>query len=216
MSDEKLSALIETLKKQGVESGESQGRQIIESAEKQAEEIISKAKAEAQSVIEKAQKEAELEMRRLESSMEISATKFIAKLKHSVEEAFLKIPIKAEVESDLADPNFFKKVLTEFVQAYAAQNPEQTAVQIRVPESKSGEIGAFALELMKRHYGKVKSSRELVIKDPNLKMGFVVELDNGRVRLDFTEEAFISRLLEFMTPAFRNFFVALKTGSQEQ
>ncbi|MEW5722820.1 MAG: hypothetical protein AB1896_06915 [Thermodesulfobacteriota bacterium] len=215
MSDEKLSALIETLKKQGVESGEALGRQITESAQKQAEEIIGKAEGEARAILERAKNEADLELKRLKSSMEIAAIKFLTQLKHSVEESFLKIPLLAEVEKNMADPVFFKNLLTTFVETYAARNPGE-AISLRLPVSTAEEVGTFAVELLKRKYGPAGEGRDLVIRDPNLKIGFLVDLGSGNVSLDFTEEAYLSKFLEFMTPEFRNFFISLKIGSQTE
>ena len=71
MANDKLQDLIETLKKQGVETGEKAGKEIVESARKQSEEILAKARAEAASIVGQAKEESEKQMKRLQSSMEI-------------------------------------------------------------------------------------------------------------------------------------------------
>ena len=62
MANDKLQGLIETLKRQGIDSGEKEGREIIESARRQAADILKKAAEEAATIAVKARDESAKEM----------------------------------------------------------------------------------------------------------------------------------------------------------
>jgi V/A-type H+-transporting ATPase subunit E len=213
MANDKLQDLIETLKKQGVETGEKAGQEIVESARKQAEDILAKARAEAASIIGQANEEGEKQMKRLQSSMEIAASQFVNSLKGVIEENLLTLPLKEELTGALSDPAFLKTLITRFVETYARSGQSED-IQLLLPKGTQDELKNFAMQLMARQYGQAKDGDQLVLEleAQDVKFGFQVNKKQGNVRLDFSDEAFLSLFLGFLAPKFRDLFKSIKIG----
>ena len=213
MADTKLQGLIETLKKQGVESGEKAGQEMIDSARKQAADILFQSKAEASSIIAQAKEESEKQMKRLQSSLEIAASQFVNDLKGVIEKNLLEIPLKKELTGVLSDPAFMKNLLTRFVESYAASS-HGGDIQILIPKDVQDQLRDYAIELMARHYGHGKGGDQLVLDlaAQDVKFGFQVNKKDGNVRLDFSDDAFLSLFLGFLSPKFRGLFKNIKIG----
>jgi V/A-type H+-transporting ATPase subunit E len=213
MANEKLQDLIETLKKQGVESGEKAGQEIIDSARQQAQNIVAQARTEAASIVAQAEEESEKQMKRLQSSMEIAASQFVNSLKGVIEENLLAIPLQRKLTGDLSDPGFMKNLITRFVETYAT-SPQRDEIQLLLPKGAQEQLIAFATELMAQHYGQRKGSDQLVLRleAQDVKFGFQVSTKDGHVRLDFSDESFLSLFLRFLSPKFRDLFKSIKIG----
>jgi V/A-type H+/Na+-transporting ATPase subunit E len=213
MANDKLQDLIETLKKQGVESGEKAGKDIVESARKQAEDILAKARAEAASIVGQAREESDKQMKRLQSSMEIAASQFVNSLKGVIEENLLTLPLQKELTGDLRDPDFLKTLVTRFVETYA-QTAQGEDIQLLLPKGTDQDMMKFAMQLMARHYGQGGAGDELVLEldAHDIRFGFQVNKKQGNVRLDFSDEAFLSLFLGFLVPKFRELFKGIKIG----
>lgn len=211
MSNESLQELIEALKKQGVENGEEAGRQIVETARQEAESIRSAAAKEAAAIIAQARTDSEKELKKLQAAMEIAASQFLNQLKGILEHDFLTLPLKERIGREFGDPQFLKTLLTEFVKTYAAA-PGRGAIRLLLPESAGADLRDFAVDLMVRHYGPADGSGTLVrtIEASGVKFGFQADVQDGHVRLDFTDEAFLALFNEFLSPQFRTLFTKNK------
>ena len=213
MANDKLQDLIATLKKQGVETGEKAAKEIVDSARKQSQEILEKARAEAASIVGQAKEESEKQMKRLQSSMEIAASQFVNSLKGVIEHNLLSLPVEKELTGALADPAFLKTLITRFVETYAGSGQAED-IQLLLPKGAQDELKDFAMQLMARHYGSAKGNDSLVLEleAQDVKFGFQVNKKQGNVRLDFSDEAFLSLFLSFLTPKFRDLFKSIKIG----
>jgi len=214
MANDKLQELIETLKKQGVERGEKVGQEIVEAARSEANDILAHARAEAASIVAQAKDDADKQMKQLRSSMDIAASQFVNNLKGVIKENFLSIPLKKEITTELSDPDFMKNLMTKFVESYAASHQHQD-ILLMLPHDASEQLRDFAIELMARHYGQGKGGNQLVsdLEIQNVKFGFQVDKKDGHVRLDFSDEAFLSLFLRFLSPKFRELFAnVIKIG----
>ncbi|MCU0597947.1 MAG: hypothetical protein MUE70_01655 [Desulfobacterales bacterium] len=209
MATDKLQELIETLKKQGVQKGEDSAAQIVESAQKEAGEILAKAKTEADAIILKAKSESEGILKRLQSSMEIAASQFVGNLKRVLEKNLLTLPLKERLADELSDAGFLKDLLSQFVKTYAA-NPENPDIALLLPSGVQESLKKYAIDLMVRH-GKGDASKDILVMESNgIRFGFQVDKKDGNVRLDFSDEAFLSLFIEFLSPKFRELFTTLK------
>lgn len=209
MADAKLQELIDVLRKQGVESGEESARQIVASAEKEAERILAQARSEAEAIVTTARGEADNLKKRLESSLEIAASQFVTNLKSQVEESLLVLPLRQKLEADLADEGLLKELIAKLVENYSAGSPEDD-MKIILGKDAGESLKSYVLGLG----AKVKLSQDL--ESYGARYGLVVELGSGKVRVDFTDEAFLALFLRFLSPAFREMFRNVKVGKAAQ
>lgn len=206
MTDTKLQELIDTLKRQGVESGEEASRQIIENARKEAGEIVAKAKSEAQAIVAKAEEEASRQLRQLQSSMEIAATQLITNLKRTIEENLLIVPLRKELAQNLSDTEFLKSLILTCVREYA-KAPGRTDLEIVVSKEQLERLDNFAAEGLRSHSADGGAGESaLNLRTGEVSFGFLVGRTDNAVRLDFTDQAFLELFLRYISPRFREFF----------
>ncbi|MFH1124505.1 MAG: hypothetical protein V1758_12700 [Pseudomonadota bacterium] len=206
MTDNKLQELIETLKKQGVESGEEASRKITEGAQREAAEILARARSEAEGFVARAKEEEEKRLRQLHSSMEIAATQLISDLKRTIEENLIALPLKRALAERLSDTDFLKELIAICVCEYI-KNPGRTDLDVLVSKEQQERLGDFAMELIKTLPAKGDQDRlALNLQSGKVSFGFTVGKTDEAVRLDFTDEAFLELFLRFLSPRFREFF----------
>lgn len=212
MADAKLQELIDVLRKQGVESGEESARQIVASAEKEAERILAQARSEAEAIVTTARGEADNLKKRLESSLEIAASQFVTNLKSQVEESLLVLPLRQKLEADLADEGLLKELIAKLVENYSAGSPEDE-MKIILGKDAGESLKNYALSLAAKGKGDSVSQD---LESYGARYGLIVELGSGKVRVDFTDEAFLALFLRFLSPAFREMFRNVKVGKAAQ
>jgi len=212
MSETKLQELIDTLKKQGVESGEESSRKIVEDARKQADEIVAKAREEAGNIVGEAKAEADKRLEQLNSSMEIAASQFVTSLKRTIEENLLALPMKKALEQDLGDTDFLKGLLEALVKEYVGQ-AGQKDLELILPREQQEKLADFSMQLIAKSAEQTDGDKlGLTLQSENIDFGFLVGKTDGNVRLDFTADAFQTLFLRFLTPRFRELFKDLKLG----
>jgi vacuolar-type H+-ATPase subunit E/Vma4 len=213
MADSKLQELIETLKKQAVESGEASSRQIIEEAQKEAKAIVGKAEADADSIVRQAQEEADKKLKQLESSMEIAGSQFVTSLKRVIEQNLLALPLKEKVAGALGDTVYLKELIRAVVLEYTG-HPECSDLQVLVSKDQQEKLLDFMVELVKAQTECGDPDHKgLTLQAGNVDFGFMINKMEGNVTLDFTDEAFLTLFLKFLTPRFREFFKDIKLGA---
>jgi V/A-type H+-transporting ATPase subunit E len=181
MTDNKLQELIETLKKQGVESGEMASRKITEGAQKKADEIITRAKSDADGILARAKEDADRQRKQLHSSMEIAATQLISDLKRTIEQNLIALPLRKKLSEHLSDTAFLKELIAACVREYIK------------------DTGRVELDILVSKEQQEKLSGEI-------SFGFIIGKADNAVRLDFTDEAFLELFLRYLSHRFREFF----------
>ncbi len=212
MADDKLQELIETLKKQGVETGEATSRSIIEKAQKEADEILAKAKAEAENIAKEAKAEADKSLTQLQSSMEIAASQFVTKLKKIIEEKLLAFPLKKDLTKALGETEFLKDLLKILIAEYA-KDPGQKDLLLVLSKEQQDKLKDFVIDTIQAQADKEDETHlSLSLQSGAIDFGFMVGKKNGSVMLDFSAEAFLALFLQFLTPKFRELFKDIKLG----
>ncbi len=201
-----MQVLIDTLKKQGVESGEEASRGIIEDANQKANEILRKAKAEADGIISAAKAEADKNLRQLQSSMEIAASQLLTDLKRTIEQQLLGLPMKKKIAEALDDTKFLKELMTACVREYV-KSSERADLSVLVSKEQQEKLTDFTMEILKTLPGKRDGDQlTLDLKSDGVAFGFIIGTSDGVVRLDFTDEAFLELFLRYLAPRFRSYF----------
>jgi V/A-type H+-transporting ATPase subunit E len=212
MADQKLQQLIETLKKQGVESGEESSRKIIDEAKREAEAILSRAQSEAGNIVEQAEREAQNRLRQLQSSMEIAASQFVTSLKRTLEENFIELPLRKEIQGSLSTTDFVKELMKTVVQEYALGRG-QTDVLLVLSKEQQEKLKDFAVDLVRVQGQRAEGGRQgVTLQSDGIAFGFMISPADGSVRLDFTDDAFLALFLRYLTPRFRELFQSIKIG----
>jgi V/A-type H+-transporting ATPase subunit E len=215
MADSKLQDLIETLKKQGVESGEAASRQIVEDAEKQASEILAHARKEAENIVKAAREEADRTLKQLHSSMEIAASQFLTNLKRHIETNLLTLPLKGKLTESLEDTGYLKQLIATCVQEFmkATGEPDLTVL---VSKDQKDKLADFAVQLISQ-LGEVKDGDRLNLKlqTNGISYGFIIGKTDGSVMLDFTSEAFLDLFLRYLSPLFHDYFKSVDLKNNE-
>ena len=212
MADSKLQELIDTLKKQAVESGEASSREIIEQAQKEAKAILDRAKGEADEIVRQAQEEADKKLKQLESSMEIAGSQFVTSLKRLIEQNLLALPMKEKLTEALGETAFLKELIREVVLEYTGREGCGD-LQVLVSKEQQEKLVDFMVEVVKAQsdFGD-PNHKGLTLRTGNVDFGFMINRMDGNVTLDFTDEAFLALFLQFLTPRFRQFFKDIKPG----
>jgi V/A-type H+-transporting ATPase subunit E len=206
MTDNKLQELIETLKKQGVESGEMASRKITEGAQKKADEIITRAKSDADGILARAKEDADRQRKQLHSSMEIAATQLISDLKRTIEQNLISLPLRKKLSEHLSDTAFLKELIAACVREYI-KDTGRVELDILVSKEQQEKLGDFAMELIKALPGKSDQERLVLnLQSGEVSFGFIIGKADNAVRLDFTDEAFLELFLRYLSHRFREFF----------
>jgi V/A-type H+-transporting ATPase subunit E len=212
MADNKLQALIETLKQQGVETGEEASREIVEKAKKEAEEILAGARAEGENLVNQAKRDAEKQMKQLRSSMEIAASQFVTDLKRTIEENLLTLPLQKKLRESLSGEDFLKQLIQELVIDYA-RDPSRNDLLLLVSREKQEQLVDFVLDQVRARCEEKGGERPgITLESGGVDFGFMLGRADGNVRLDFSDEAFLTLFLRFLTPRFRDLFKDIKIG----
>ena len=211
MAEAKLQELIDTLKRQGIESGEEIGRRTIDEARRKADEIVAGAESEARKIVAKAKADAEKKLLQLNSSLKIASSQFVTNLKRVIEDGLLTIPLKEKLAQDMSDEDFLKKLMTTFVETYAS-NPQHKDIRLLLPKEADEDLWDFALQLAAKHYGSGvdKENLNLDLETDGVKFGFMVHRVDGTVRMNFSDEAFLELFMRFLSPRLRNLFRSVK------
>lgn len=213
MTDQKLQQLIETLKKQGVESAEETSRKIIEDAKREAETIVSRAKAEASGILEQAEQEAANRMRQLQSSMEIAASQFVTNLKRTIEERFLVLPLKKGIQTALEQAEFLRELIRTAVTEFA-RSRGGSGWLVSVPPEQKEKLQDFVAALARAEAGG-ESSAGVTLSIEGVSCGFMISPSDGKVKIDFTDDAFLALFLRYLAPRFRELFQNIQLGNPE-
>ena len=212
MSDSKLQELIDTLKKQAVESGEASSREIIEQAQKEAQAIVDRATGEAGDIVRQAQDEAEKTLKQLESSMVIAGSQFVTSLKRDIEQNLLDIPLREKVTGALGETEYLKELIRTVVLEYTGRH-DSSDLQVLVPKDRQEKLVDFMIELVRAQSDSGDPEHKgLTLQTGNIAFGFMIDRMEDNVALDFTDEAFLTLFLKFLTPRFREFFKDIKLG----
>lgn len=217
MMDTKLQELIEILKKQGVESGETLSRQIVEDAQKQAAERLARANKEADDIVNSAREEADRILKQLHSSMEIAASQFLTNLKRQIETDLLTLPLKGKLTEILDDTAFLKELISTCVQGFIQVSGEAD-LTLLVSKAQRDRLTDFAVQLITGPgTDNGGDGWNLTLETNGIAYGFIIGKTDGRVMLDFTADAFLDLFLRYLMPKFHAYFktIGFKDGGHK-
>ena len=190
--DSQLNELIETIKRDGVQTAEKQAEQIIVAATERAEKITTDAQTRAQAIVAEANSERE----KIEFSSNEALKQAARDLVLGVEtqlSALFKSVVTSTVEQGLDDA-VLKQAIIAVVEAWAKEG--ETEISVLLSERDLGQLESALRDQLSQ---RLSSGAE--IRSSNaVKSGFRVEMRDGTVYYDFTAEAIAEALSAYVGP----------------
>lgn len=190
--DVQLKELIETIKKEGVQSADEQAAEIIKKAEQQSSEILDKAQRESDRIIAKAKEDAERAEQAGRDALKQAGRDLLLNLRASITQIFDTL-LKQETGAALHG-----KLLEEAIVALMkAWNGEELGqLEVALPASDLSELES---SLRTRLAEQMKKGLEIK-PTPNSKAGFLVTEKDGNAYYDFSAEGIAEVLSEYLSP----------------
>lgn len=190
--DVQLKELIETIKKEGVESAEEKAAEIIKAAEKKSAEMVERAQKDSERILAKAKEEAERAEQSGQDALKQAGRDLLLNLRASITRIFDSL-IKQEAGQALHG-----KVLEEAVVALMKSwNGEELGkLEVHLP---SNDLDALESSLRSRLADEMKKGMEIKTS-PESKAGFLITEKGGNAYYDFSAEGIAEVLSDYLSP----------------
>lgn len=187
--------LLQRLRKDGVEAGETEKQRILKEAEAQASALLADAKARAKDIVAAAEADIEAKRRQLDAELKMAARDFALRFAERVKKQAIEPLVKARVGDALNDENVLKEALIALLRETAG-----SATVAVSPETRSKLEGYFQHELTH-----VLESGNLQIVSEDGLSGFRLQRQGESFTWDVTGEAVAKELSALVEPALRKY-----------
>lgn len=187
MADD-LQYLIDRIQKEAIDKADSEATSIINAAKEKATSIIQDAEAQAKAKLEQADKDAQIYTERSERSLEQSARDVLITVGKSLEKMILDL-LSLQVETSLSEDTI-KELLLSLAKNYTSD------VQVALSDSDAKKLTSFILGEFKKEV----AAGVQVESDSNVRFGFRIKLDGGKVSHEFTNESMADALSALLRP----------------
>ena len=188
-----LKELIDQIKKDGVEAGESEAQAILKAANDEAEKIILNAKTEAERIMQNAKKENERMVRSSEDAIRQAGRNLLISFRESVArelKAIVGENVNAVYSSDA-----FAGLIINIVENWA-NNPDAEDIAVILNTQDLNKLEETLLAALKE---KMLKGIKLKAND-NFDGGFRIAINNGSVYYDYSAEAVVDMLSNYLSP----------------
>jgi V/A-type H+-transporting ATPase subunit E len=207
-----VQALIQQLRKEGVEKGRSEAARIVEEAQSRAEWILRQAQDEADQILHSARKEAEKLRRSGEEALSVAARDAVLSLKSQLSSRFAG-EVRRLVGEQMKRAEILEKLILEVAGRVGEEAAGGRRMEVLLPTSVIGleELSRKPEELEKgilTHFVTL-ISRDMLREGVSLGMGedgqggLRLRLEEEGIILDMTDRAVAEVLLEHLQPRFR-------------
>jgi len=208
-----VEALIQRLRQQGVEAGNTARDQIISKAEQEAARIIKEAREQADGLVENARQETDRLQKAGEDALRIAGRDSVLRMRETVT-TYFEERVKRLASTELEDPEFLRKLIIEVAKRVRDEAAVEEAEDIEVylprevvgikelrdsPEELEGRLSEYAKAIASAAWrdGIVVRTME------EGRRGIKVKLLDDDLEIDLTDEAIADLLLEHLQPRFR-------------
>jgi V/A-type H+-transporting ATPase subunit E len=192
MMDSQLNELIETIKRDGVQTAEKQAEQIIAAATERAEKITSDAEHRAQTIIAEANTQKEKIELSGNEALKQAARDMVLGVEAQLGSLF-GVVVTSTVEQALND-EVLKRAIIAVVETWAKEGETDIAILL-----SDGDRAQLESSLRGELSQRLAAGAE--IRSSNaVKSGFRVEMRDGTVYYDFTAEAIAEALSAYVGP----------------
>ena len=190
--DSQLNELIETIKRDGVQTAEKQAEQIVEAARESAQKTVADAERRAREIIAAANAERDKVTAAGEETLKQSARDLVLSVQARLTEMF-KAVITESVQSTLGD-QVLEKTILAVVEAWT--NDSDAALSVILSEADLARLESVLRDRLREYIEKGVEIRA----SASVKSGFRVEMKDGTVYYDFTAEAIAEALSIYAGP----------------
>ena len=192
--DVNLEKLIEKIRTEAIEKGRSEADAIIEKAKGDAATIVKNAEKQAEKLLEDAQSQSEKIQENTRQALQQAARDIELAIKERITSLFDRV-FKRKVGETLT-PDFLEKLILEMVTRWADKGSVEVVVNPEIRTKLETLLFSHLREDLKQ--GVTLSAGATMTK------GFRLEMKDGSVYYDFSEETIAEILKEFVNPSLRN------------
>lgn len=206
--------LIERLREQAINAGQTKAENIVADAEKRAAWLIKEAEQEAKNIIQKAESEANAIKNAGIDALNLAARDILLRLRDTLLSSFSQ-EVQRVVGEQMASPSFIERLIL----ALAGQVRDKTGLDehaemtIVLPENVIGieelrkkpeELKQGALShLTAAIAGDLLRKGVTFAVSDTIKAGLMIRLEGNAMQIDFTDETVSTLLLQHLQPRFR-------------
>jgi len=191
-----LQELIDRIKKEGVDSAETEAQAIIEAAKAEAEKIVSDAKAQAEKIMADAKAENEKTVKSGEDAIRQAGRNVLISFRESVARE-LKI-IAGENVNAVYSSDQFAGLIVNVVESWA-QKPEGEELTVILNSADIEKLESTLLSALK---ARMLTGVTLKAND-NFDGGFRVSVKDSGAYYDYSAEAVVEMLSNYLSPRVR-------------
>ncbi|MBQ4561410.1 MAG: V-type ATP synthase subunit E [Clostridia bacterium] len=188
-----LRELIDQIKKDGVEAAENEAAAILEDARSQADRIIADARAQADKIVADAEAEKEKTVRTGEDAVRQAGRNLLISFRESVNRELN--AIVGQAVSSVYSSEQLAQLVVKVVESWT-QKPDADDLAV-VMNTK--DLEKLEENLMAALNDRLKSGVTLRAND-NFDGGFRIAVDNGSVYYDYSCEAVVDMLSNYLSP----------------
>lgn len=188
-----LQELIEQIKKDGVEAAEAKAKEIIEAARADAKKIIDNAQAQANKIVADAKSESDRIVKSSEEAIRQAGRNLLISFRESVARELKALTEKSVVE--VYSSEALTSIIIKIVENWASA-PDTDDVTVMLNEKDLSELEALLLSSMKE-----KMLGGVTLKaNNNFDGGFRISVNNGSAYYDYSTEAVVDMLSNYLSP----------------
>lgn len=188
-----LGELIEKIKKDGVQSAETEAESILNSAKAQADKIISDAKAEAEKIMSNAKAENEKTVKSGEDALRQAGRNILISFRESVTKEMS--AIVGENVNNAYSPEALPGIIANVVQTMSA-NPDFEDVSVILNNRDFEALEGAVLSALRE-----KMINGVTLKsNDNFDSGFRISVNDGKAYYDYSAKAVTEMLSNYLSP----------------
>lgn len=206
-----VEALIERLRQQGIEKGQTEAAQLVEQAQHRADWLLEQAEQEAEQIRKQAKSDAERLRQAGEDALRIAARDVQLQLRESLARVFAD-RVRVMVDEQLDDKTFMQRLLKEIVCSVRDDTGiDEDEVTVVLPAQfvgieelrrnphayREGKLSQFVQQLL------AEQLREGVSFDIGDGKGLVIRFSGEDAEVDLSDRALAEMLLRHLQPRFR-------------
>jgi V/A-type H+-transporting ATPase subunit E len=185
--------LLERLRKDGVEAGESEKQRILRETEAEAATLLADAKKRAEEIVAAAESEARAKKKQLDSELNLAARDFALRFAERVKRQIIQPLVRGRVDEALASPDVLKAAITELVR-------EKTGgAKISVSPETQNRLDSFFQNELRR----LLDGGTIEVASESGLSGFRLQRQGESFIWDVTGEAIAGELATLVEPTLR-------------